>query len=80
MVWVDGGVNLVGMEMGPMSVERVVSVQVGSSGSERRDRAFLPMSMDEDGEGRWDSNDMLSVNGGGCGGDGDCMHGEGVGQ
>ena len=64
MVWGDGGWNLVGMEMGPMRVERVVSAQVGLSGSERRDRAFLPMSMDEDGEERWDSNDMLLVGGG----------------
>ena len=80
MVWGDGGVKAVGMEMGPMSVDRVVSAQVGSSGSERRDRAFLPMSMDEDGEGRCDSNDMLWVGGGGCGGDGDCMHGEEVEQ
>ena len=31
--------------MGPMSVDRVVSAQVGSSGSERRDRACLPISM-----------------------------------
>ena len=56
MVWGDGGVKAVGMEMGPMSVDRVVSAQVGSSGSERRDRACLPISIDDDGEESCDSN------------------------
>ena len=80
MVWGDGGVKAVGMEMGPMSVDRVVSAQAGSSGSERRDRACLPTSIDEDGEEGCDSKDMLWVGGGGCGGDEDCMHGGEVGQ
>ena len=69
MVWGDVGLKAVGMEMGPMSVDRVVSAQVGSSGSERRDRACLPISIDDDGEEMCDSNDMFWVGGGGCGSD-----------
>ena len=80
MVRGDGGVKAVGMEMGPMSVDRVVSAQAGSSGSERRDRACLPISIDDDGEESCNSNDMLRVGGGCCGSDCDCMHGEEVKQ
>ena len=53
--------------MGPMSVDRVVSAQAGSSGSERRDRACLPISMDDDWEEIGDSHGMLWVGGGGGG-------------
>ena len=69
MVWGVVGLKAAGMEMGPMSVDRVVSAQVGSRGSERRDRACLPISIDEDGEESCDSNDMLWVGGSGCGSD-----------
>ena len=42
----DGvGVNVVGMEVGPMRVERVLSVHAGLGGSARLERAVLPMSM-----------------------------------
>ena len=61
MVWGDGGVKAVGMEMGPMSVDRVVSAQAGLSGSERRDRACLPISMSDDRGEIGDSHDMLWV-------------------
>ena len=80
VVWGDGGLNVVGMDMGPMSVDRVVSVQAGSSGLERGERAFVPMSMFESWEEGLFSNDMLWMGGVGWGGDEECMHGEGVGQ
>ena len=48
----DGvSVNSVGIEMGPMRVERVLSVQMGLRNSERLDRAFLPISKQFESKG-----------------------------
>ena len=48
----DGvGMNSVGIKMGPMGVERVLSVQMGLRGSERLDRAYLPISKQFESKG-----------------------------
>ena len=71
------GVKGLGREIGPIRVERVVSVHSGLSGSERGERAVLPMSLHIESAGNACSNNVLCGEGGGAGSDRlSCMHAE----
>ena len=75
------GVKGLGREIGPIRVERVASVHSGLSGSERGERAVLPMSLCIGSTGHADSDNVLCGEGGGAGSDClDCMHAGGEGH
>ena len=66
-----------GREIGPIRVERVVSVHSGLSGSERGERAVLPMPLHIQPAGNACSDNVLCGEGGGAGTDLlNCMHAE----
>ena len=76
LCWCEGeivgegvGVKGLGREIGPIRVERVESVHAGLSGSERGERAVLPMSLCIGSTGHAESDNVLCGEGGGAGSD-----------
>ena len=76
LCWCEGeivgegvGMKGLGREIGPIRVERVASVHAGLSGSERGERAVLPMSLCIGSTGHAESDNVLCGEGGGAGSD-----------
>ena len=61
------GVKGLGREIGPIRAERVVSVHSGLSGSERGERAVLPMSLHIESAGNACSDNVLCGEGASAG-------------